>query len=178
MPVPCFSLGHSCLFSQLHLVLKTDGAAGLKPEIITVEDGSGVSHQLPWLKLVPTALGEKLLVIKLLPVRRASWKLSAFNILMKSIIKNLDDKTSSISTTPFTFTHAFQCLVRAIESRPDLPSWEFWPHGGKKKKEKKKCKKHKVFAVQRIHVDSFWEVTFHLEESVHKEGYSGITVTV
>jgi len=177
VPVPCFSLGHSCLFSQFHLVLKAYGAAGLKPEIITVEDGSGVSHQLPWLKLVPTALGEKLLVIKLLPVRRASWKLSAFNILMKSIIKNLDDKTSSISTTPFTFTHAFQCLVRAIESRPDLPSWEFWPHGGKKKG-KKKCKKHKVFAVQRIHLDSFWEVTFHLEESVHKEGYSGITVTV
>lgn len=87
LPVPCFSFGHSCLLSQLHLVLRAYGAAGLKPEIITVEDGSGFSHQLPWLKPVPAALGEELLVIKLLPVRRASWKLSAFNILMKSIIK-------------------------------------------------------------------------------------------
>lgn len=58
-------------------------------KIFTVEDGSGFSHQLPWLMQVPAALGEKLLAIKLLPVRRASWKLSVFNILMKSTIKIL-----------------------------------------------------------------------------------------
>lgn len=32
----------------------------------------------------------------------------------------------------------------------------------------------KVCAVERIHLDSFWEVTFHLEEDVRKESYSGI----
>lgn len=89
-PVPYFSFGCSSLFSELHLVLKAYGAAGLQTsKIITVEDGSAFFHQLPWLKQVPAALGEKLLAIKLLPVRKASWKLSVFNILMKSTIKTL-----------------------------------------------------------------------------------------
>lgn len=87
---PHFSHGHSSSFSQLYLVSEACRAAGLKNQkIFTVEDGSGFSHQLPWLKQVPAALGEKLLAIKLLPVRRASWKLSVFNILMKSAIKIL-----------------------------------------------------------------------------------------
>lgn len=177
-PASYFSLGHSSLFSQLHLVSKPCGAAGLKNQkIFTVEDGSGFSHQLPWLKQVPAALGEKLLTIKLLPVRRASWKLSVFNILMKSAIKIL---TTRLVAFQWHVLHlSLLLMVCKSDQRPQnaaethisgilTPQNEEGKGGGRGETKLKVC------AVEWIHLDSFWEVTFHLEESVRKESYSGI----
>ena len=77
--------------------------------------------------------------------------------------------------TCFAFVPAFQWSVKEIKGFKTLlrpTSREFFPHPLKTKAEGKADPK--VCAVERIHLDSFWEVTFHLEEDVRKESYSGI----